>query len=366
MTRVSGITSVLILTASLLVVVFSPAGSASPAGRNREKGEIVSRLPGNNFRKTTTRHFLIYSDADAAWTRARAAILERTALQVERAGKRLGIKYIPPEERLVCILFEHYDDYLRYAVQEDGVSSVWVAGYYASRANHIVFYNDEDSPAAREADDVLSDADRQAAEYRQKQLEAARKGRTEEADFYANHYRNLQSQLKEERLRLREVINKTSLAKTVHEATHLLAFNTGLQSRNHDYPFWITEGLATNFETDAAGSAFGPEYDYQPRRERFRELLQNGELLPLRYFVSLSDVPDDSAEMADVMYHQAYALFMYLYRYQRSDLSAFLNDALDPPGGKISPAEQIKYFEDYFGPAEKVEKRWLRYETKNI
>ncbi|MFG0252303.1 MAG: DUF1570 domain-containing protein [Phycisphaerales bacterium JB038] len=309
-------------------------------------------------------HFRVHSDASASWTRGRMALLERASHQLQRFCRHLGMAYEPPEEKLVCIFFDRYSDYADFARRHDGMSTPWVAGYYAGRANHVVYYNDADAPSVRAADAHLAEARGQLDLIRQRQSEASRDGNREAVEFYAAQRLQLESQLRQEESRLRSAVRQSTDVKAVHEAVHLLAFNTGLQSRYHQYPFWFTEGLATCFETTTPGSAFGPDQDYAPRRERFQELLGNDELLPLTDFVALTDVPDDCADTADVMYHQAYSLLMYLHRYKKRELRQYLESIKVEPPGEIDGARQQALFAASFGPIEALERRWRKHEAK--
>jgi hypothetical protein len=56
----------------------------------------------------------------------------------------------------------------------------------------------------------------------------------------------------------------------IHEATHQLAFNTGLHSRIGDNPRWVVEGLATAFESDELRSHTGGNADSASRINRDR------------------------------------------------------------------------------------------------
>ena len=48
-----------------------------------------------------------------------------------------------------------------------------------------------------------------------------------------------------------------TVATIVHEATHQISYNTGLQTRFADNPFWVSEGLAVYFETPDLRSRTG-------------------------------------------------------------------------------------------------------------
>ena len=66
------------------------------------------------------------------------------------------------------------------------------------------------------------------------------------------------------------------VATIIHEATHQIAFNCGLQTRFADIPVWVSEGLAVYFETPDLQSPKGWRNIgavNQPRLDRFREYL---------------------------------------------------------------------------------------------
>jgi hypothetical protein len=70
----------------------------------------------------------------------------------------------------------------------------------------------------------------------------------------------------------------------------------------------------------------------------------------------------DHEDHADVMYHEAYALFSYLYRHRRSELAAYIRAVPELRPGRFSAAEHLAIFERHFGPAEQLEATWLRHE----
>ncbi len=351
-----------------LAAVLAPLGprlsAAQEPGAARAEGTGETRpldLP-ERFRRYESRHFLVDSDADPTWTRGRMALLERASHQVQRFSNHLGIVSEPPQEKLRCLFFDRYADYGDFARRYDGMSTPWVAGYYAGRSNHVVYYNDADAPSVRVADAHLAEARGQLDLLAQWQTDASREGNKKAVDFYAAQRTQLEAQLRHEESRLRDTVRQATDVKAIHEAVHLLAFNTGLQSRYHQYPFWFTEGLATCFETETPNSAFGPDRDYAPRRARFQELLEAEALLPLATFVSLTEVPGDSAERADVMYHEAYSLLMYLHRYKKRELRQFLEAIQAEPIGEINGPRQLALFEASFGPVAALERRWLQHE----
>lgn len=319
---------------------------------------------GPDFLLTETRNFVILSDADQPWTRQRGAMLERTRHQYFRAMDRLGAPVYPHEYKLLCILFKDFSRYQTFASSEDGMEAAWVAGYYSPRANRIVFYNDSNSPAFDRAAAVIDAAVGQVKELRADALRARREGRTRYAESVEASAAELEGRVRAERERLSRTAAGTTAAKTVHEAVHLLSFNTGLQSPEHEYPFWLTEGLASCFETDdPAMGAFGPDHALGARREALARARSDNKLLPLDRLVELTDVPESTghggpdADTAQVMYDQSQALFAYLYRYRRRELATYIGSIAAEPPGHQKPGRQKALFGAAFGDPKALERR---------
>ncbi|MCA9298410.1 MAG: hypothetical protein KDA28_05050, partial [Phycisphaerales bacterium] len=122
-----------------------------------EKLDTLRTRLGSGFRPTETEHFLILCDGTTRWARSTGDTLERTYDQFERFAERLDMPLVPPRSKMVCVLFQSFDDYRTFAAREDGIAAPWVAGYYASGPDRLVLYNEESSPAAREAGASLDD-----------------------------------------------------------------------------------------------------------------------------------------------------------------------------------------------------------------
>lgn len=319
-------------------------------------GEI-ERILGPSFVRTETDHFVILSDADRGWTRERARLLERTALQFRRVMERISYPMVPPEKKLLCVFFEKHEMYRGFASVQDGVEASWIAGYYTGLANRAVFYDDRTGPSFLTAYSRL-DGHQETVEQtraqvislrRQKDMDGAR-NLSEQAD-------NLERELKRERARLLEEVRESSESKAIHEATHLLAFNCGVQSRTREYPFWLTEGLASSFETSNPNAAFGPDRPTEYRESEFVRASHVG-LIPLEEFVGMTTVPENDGDLADVLYAQAYSLFAYLYRYERQALGAYLQDVWTQDTGVRSTESHRELFVKHFGRIGALEHRW--------
>lgn len=315
----------------------------------------LTRL-GRGFARRDTPHFVILSDCDLRWTQARGDILERTWAQFFRVADRLGLDACPPKHRLLCILFNQRDDYLAFGAARDGLKSPWVGGYYANASNHVVFYNDASSPAQVAAAEKLATARELSRKAREKAAQVRRDGDEDHAIRLLTAADEHDIRIRDEERRLAGLTADVSTSKTIHEAIHLLAFNTGVQLRDREYPFWLTEGLATAFETDRPTAAFGPDRSAYPKRlEDYRRLLAEGKLPPLANLILVNDVSRVEADTVETLYSQSHALFAYLYSRDPAALGRYIKLLSESRHG--GAAEHAALFSSTFGDPSEVEKQ---------
>jgi uncharacterized protein DUF1570 len=316
---------------------------------------------GPGFSRFDTPHFVILSDCSPEWTSTRGDMLERTRSQFYRVTAAMGLPAYPHTHKLMCVLFNDHGSYQAFAKANDGLEAGWVAGYYATLSNRIVFYNDATSPVYEAARGRLKSYEEQMRETRGRAEEADRARRGDQARRLHASADDLDQRIRSERSRLGERAAASATAKTVHEAVHLLAFNSGLQLPDRDYPFWLSEGLATSFETDRPGNAFGPDRPWNTgtRQDRFDELRREGRLAPLERIVGLSEVSGWDGETADAMYCQSFALFTYLFQRDPAAVGRYMRALSDEPAGRISRSRQLELFTMAFGDPASVERGML-------
>jgi hypothetical protein len=153
------------------------------------------------------------------------------------------------------------------------------------------------------------------------------------------------------------------VATIVHEATHQIAFNCGLQQRLADIPLWQCEGMAMVFEAPDLASTRGwrgiGRVNY-PRLEAFRRNLpkwQAGTLESL--LVDNHRFRNPSTALA--AYADAWALNYYLMRYQPQEYAAYLKKlAAKPPLVEDSPETRLADFRTHFGSLADVEAQFLK------
>lgn len=131
-------------------------------------------------------------------------------------------------------------------------------------------------------------------------------------------------------------------ATVIHEATHQVAFNTGIHSRYAQAPLWVAEGLATMFEgvLGASGPSDGPRRT-RANRLRLRDFRENvGPALRPGQLADL--VASDRMFRADPAraYAQAWALTFYLVETQPGRYAEYLGRTAARPAFERYPAEQ--------------------------
>jgi hypothetical protein len=317
------------------------------------------KLLGVNFKRYESEHFVILSDSDRDWIRERGEMLERARTQYFRIAQKMKTPTYPHRTKLLCILFDSHADYQAFARSNDGLEARWVAGYYATASNRVVFYNDASSPAYSAVRSRIQNFEDELRQKRDQADLATRRRQTDRARQLLSSIEELEDRIQRERDRIGKRAAAYSTAKTVHEAIHLLAFNTGLQLGDRDYPFWISEGLATSFETEDANYSFGPDRLPQSshRRTRYEDLQRQGRLRPLRDLICMTDAPAHDAQAAEAMYSQSYAMFSHLFRVDPPALGGYMSALMSEPSGKISAARHVELFEAYFGSPEAIEAR---------
>ncbi|MGE5608438.1 MAG: DUF1570 domain-containing protein [Bacillota bacterium] len=302
----------------------------------------LENLISPSFKLHHSPHFTLLSDADEQATTAQAEALEATYQTFYQESARIGLHPMPPAGRLVCVLFRTYDDFSDYLKRYEGEETGWAEGLYSWRTNRAAFYHDQDNP-------VFKDIREQIARIEQRLQDL----RTEMDKTTSTAGRiKIQEQLK--RLTAAHADMTTRLAfaarlstniKTRHEATHQLLYNSGIQRRGREYPFWLAEGLATVFELcDKEGHA-GPKYVNVYRLKTFRDRQQAGDKPTLAQLLTERPRTNEDTSWVAGRYAQVWALMHFFWNKRPTELQSFLQ-ALDTEG---TPREWVSFFKSHFG-----------------
>ncbi|MFN0131032.1 MAG: DUF1570 domain-containing protein [Phycisphaerales bacterium] len=313
---------------------------------DREQLARTMALLGEGFRRHETPGFVVVSDASDRWTQERAKLLERARSNFFRVAKRMGLAFHPHRHKLLCVLFDDQEAYRRFARDHDGVAADWVAGYYASGANRIVSYNDARSADVTQARAQIEAALAKVAKLRADAHDAERRGDAALAGRMRAAAEGAERQVRLASARLESGATESASAKVVHEAIHLLAYNTGVQRAGRDYPFWLTEGLATSFEFDGSAGAFGPDRSrgLASRRQAMKELAASGQLAPIEVLLLARPTMEWDATQAEAMYAQSHALFRVLFNRDPRAMGRYVEAIGDRGPGRMSAEEQLSLF----------------------
>jgi Protein of unknown function (DUF1570) len=248
-----------------------------------ELGRSLTASLGENFEIVKTRHYVIATGAGTEYAQWCGDLFERLLEAFLTHWKNKGLVLAEPPGPLPAIIFPDEHSFKAYASADAGQFGEESKGYYSMRTNRIVLY------------------DLTAAKGKKRATSAAEiKRRTAAAAF--------------------------NVATIVHEATHQIAFNSGLHVRFADNPLWLTEGMAMSFETPDLDGGHAWRTIGQinrPRYNRFQSYLRHRPRNSLSTLVSQTERFTDSRKAADA-YAEAWALTYFLNEKHSDEYVAYL------------------------------------------
>lgn len=293
-------------------------------------GEVAAKLTAelpDGFKIHQTKNYLICYNTSPAYAQWVGGLFERLNSAFYNYWTRRGIEMRQPEFPLVALVFDSKASYAQHARGELGDATNSIIGYYSLKTNRMTMYD-------------LTGVE-----------EFGGGGKATTA------------------ARVNQVLSKPGAERTVativHEATHQLAFNSGLQVRYADVPMWVSEGLAIYFETPDLESKTGWRNIGGVNRVNlvnYRRAASEGKLVSLQQLLSDDKRFRDPASAATA-YAQAWALNYFLLKTRSDDYVKYLQaQAAQSPLVNLEPAERLKQFEDNLGSElMAIEAEFLRY-----
>jgi hypothetical protein len=292
-------------------------------------GEIAKKLTAelpDGFKIHQTKNYLICYNTSPAYAQWVGGLFERLNSAFYNYWTRRGIEMRQPEFPLVALVFDSKASYAQHARGELGDATNSIIGYYSLKTNRMTMYD-------------LTGVE----EFGGGKLATA--------------------------ARVNQILSKPGAERTVativHEATHQLAFNSGLQVRYADIPMWVSEGLAIYFETPDLESKTGWRNIGGVNRVNlvnYRKAAADGKLVSLEQLLS-DDKRFRDPTSAATAYAQAWALNYWLLKTRGDDYVKYLQaQAAQAPLVTLEPAERLKQFEDNLGgELTTIEADFLRY-----
>lgn len=287
---------------------------------------ILAELP-DGFEVFSTKHYCICHDTSRPYAQWCGAVFERLHDAFMNYWSRAGLPLAAADRPLVVVIFSSQERYLAHARPVLGEAADRVAGYYDLMSNRVITYDLTGSDAVR-GEGLRSGAVRPGAKLAALASPAA----------------------------------SGLVATLVHEATHQMAFNSGMHRRLAPVPLWASEGVAIYFETPDLGSSQGWRkigLVNEPRLAQWQKSFQPGDVAKL--------VADDEAfRRADSgvdAYAAAWAMTYFLVQTRRGEFVEYLRLlGAKEPLAEDSAESRREDFRAAFGVGpEEIEPAFLRF-----
>ena len=290
----------------------------TPLSQGEAGNKLLGELPAG-FEIYTTAHYVICHNTSRAYAQWVGALYERLYTAFMNYWKNRGFKLHDPELPLLVLVFATRDGYTKHVQPELGDSAASIIAFYSLRSNRVTMYDLTGVESLRRPGD--------------------RRGSPAEINAM-----------------LARPDAETMVATVIHEATHQIAFNWGLQTRFADIPLWVLEGLAVYFETPDLGSGKGWKTIgavNRPRLDRFRDYLSRRPAKSLLSLIS-DDIRFRDPSQALDAYAEAWALNYYLIHQKPKEFNAYMEVMAAKKTFVAPPADQkaglrTKEFQAAFG-----------------
>lgn len=278
---------------------------------------------GTDFTITHTKHFTICSQAGKRYSEWCSYLFERLYNVLHNYWDSKEQPLHDPEVPLIAIIFKDRANFEAYSSQILGAGTAATHGFYSIQSNRMVLYDITAAPNERPA---FTDADI---------LRKLRK-------------------------------SPFNMATIIHECTHQIAFNVGLHTRYADNPLWLTEGMATYFETPDLRSKTGWRTIGKPnpwRLAQFQQYARSRRPADSLQTLISSDERFQNAETVLDTYSEAWAFSYFLIKTKRKLYEEYLHRiAARQPLIWSTPEERLKEFQAVFGDdLSRLDRQFLLY-----
>lgn len=273
-----------------------------PVSKDEMAKRLLAEFP-NDFRVYQTANYLIAHNTDDAYARQVGSLFEQLHKGFFAFWRNQRWRLEEPRFPLVAVVFKNRAAFLKHATDEIGEMGKSVIGYYHLESNRMVTFK------------------------------------------VPNLERNI--------------------ATIIHEATHQLAYNCGLQQRFADNPMWVSEGMATFFEA--------PDFS-NPRgwraigRTNVVNLARWHKYIRHRPQESLMTLIADDSRFrgggpTETAYAESWALTYFLLKTRRKAYIKYLRKLSEgKPLIQRSRQERLKMFEETFDTTlEKFDRQLVNY-----
>jgi hypothetical protein len=274
-----------------------------------------------------------HSDAEAE---ERIALIERVIAGFFMEFAADGLELSVPRERLVSAWFADRNDYLKFLKSEGAMAFATTRGYFHPTWNAVMAYDPRSDDSERSARAKLAARREEVRQYRQaidrapprsrvKLKLADRPLRTVSRTEAGGFLDQVDGEITAEYLLLDLDRRSIDLGTAAHETVHQLMRESGLVRRHDDFPVWLQEGLAAQFEVIHGGRWAGISRAHDLRLPDWRSVRN-----PLKLERLVRNAGFGHGYDRD-LYAQAWALVYFLRTQHRREFLTFI-DLLRVPG----------------------------------
>jgi Protein of unknown function (DUF1570) len=285
-----------------------PEELAPPTVKELE-ASLLADLPAG-FRTRTSKHFVVAYNTNPVFAKWVSNLYEKLLRGfLDHWEKKRGYRLEAPTTPLAIVVFGSLAEYTEHVRRELGTEPGSMVAYYNLVNNRVALFDLTSvfGPAGGTATDIPS------------------------------------------------ILNSPGAAEMVatiiHEGTHQLMFNTGMQRRLADTPLWVNEGLATWFETPdaASGQGFRAIGQVNPLRlQQFRAYLPQRGADSLASLLGNDACLRDPAQLAN-RYGEAWAFCHFLLdRHEEAYVKYLRHLAAKPRMVYDGPEQRLADFGQFF------------------
>lgn len=303
----------------------SDAEPFAPYKPDELAARMLKELPAG-FDTLQTKHYLICFNTSRAYAQWCGSLFERLYQGFTNYWSNRGFEPRTPERLLVAVVFADRASYGRFARAELGDAVDSIIGYYSKKTDRMTMFDLTGTAGA--AGDRGSAAQITATLSRPEAF--------------------------------------LTVATIVHEATHQLAYNCGMQQRYADIPLWLAEGMAVYFESpdlDGGGKGWRTIGKVNvPRLLEFRRYLVRNRPKDSLATLIRDDERIRNPKTGGTAYAEAWALNYFLITVKGKQYQEYMKVLSEKtPLLMDTPEERVAQFEQSFGDLATLDKEFVKY-----
>ena len=293
---------------------------APPITKKELSKQLLEELPAG-FKIHSTDHYIVAYETERAYAKWIGNLYEGKLTRKFKLfwkNRKFRIKAQKPNFPLVAIIFSNKTSFSAWVQRELGQPPGDALAYYNLMTNRVTMYD----LTAGEKNGI---------------------GRARDFDV---------------RLRDPRIIRMVSTI--IHEGTHQLMFNSGLQTRLADTPYWLNEGIAMFFETPDFKKKQGWSGPGKTNYERLGDMLRYAKVRPENSLLTLiaTDKRLQSGGLVSAnAYAESWAMIHFLINRKPTKFTQYLKHLaekkrdiiVDPNFETNKPRTRVDDFKKFFG-----------------